>query len=340
MIDFLKLVSKVTLSNEEKEAFSSYIESNDISHNLFETIYKNKLHFLFLKHIVEQKQIEAISNKLGFDISALLYFNNILYKEYTEILEHITHKFDQYNIKYCVLKGFSFIESLYRLNDCVYRKFSDIDILVNKTDVGAVNCILEQYGFVQGYIDLSGEIVKASRKDIVYWSLNSHQEHAYIRFSKFAVTPFMKVNIDINTTIFEGGKYIPPISTSELLNHRTKAHLNSGKSFYTLDFTYELIQLCYHFYKDTLYEVKKIESNSYNLSKFCDIREYILNFKNEIDWNTFIHVLNTYDLANPIGQVLHIVSNFYGDIDIDIILDKLELTTPLPDCKTIFEAIY
>lgn len=337
MINFLKLVSKVTLSNEEKKVFSSYMEHHDVSYDTFKILYKNKLHLLFLKHLVEQKQIEVISNKLGYDISALLYFNNKLYEEYTEVLEYLTSEFERYDIKYCILKGFSLIEPLYRFNGCVYRKFSDIDILVNKTVVRKVNGILEQYGFVQGHINPSGEIVKATREEIIYWSLNSHQEHEYIKFSKNAITPFMKLNVDINTTIFDGGTHLSPITTSELLNHRKLTYTTSGKAFYTLDFTYELIQLCYHFYKDTLFEAKRIESNDYSLSKFCDIREYILKFYDQIDWNVFIHVLNTYGLSDSIGQVLYIISAFYEDIKIDAILNELEIKSPLPDYKSIFK---
>lgn len=339
MIDFLKLVSKINLSQEEKEKFSSFMESNDISQNLIGTIYKNKLQFLFIKHIIEQEQMEVVSNKLGLDISALLYFNNLLYDEYIEILEKITQNFETNNVKYCVLKGFSIIESLYRINGCVYRKFSDIDILVDKNDVGKVNRILELQGFVQGKINPSGEIVKSERKDILYWRLNSHQEHEYIKFSKYAITPFMRINIDINTTIFDGGKHISPISTVELLNHRQKKYLRKDKPFYTLDHTYELLQLCYHFYKDTTYEIKKMEYNDYSLTKFCDIREYILRFKNDIEWELFVKIINSHGLANSVGQVLYLVSKFYGDVSIDSIINKLDTTTAMPNLEVIFDIL-
>lgn len=337
MINFLKLVSKVTLSNEEQKAFSLYMEQHDVSYDTFKILYKNKIHFLFLKHLVEQNQIEFISNKLGYDISALLYFNNRLYKEYMEVLEYLTSEFEYYGIKYCILKGFSLIESLYRFNDCIYRKFSDLDILVDKSDVKNANVILNKCGFIQGHINQSGEIVKAPRKEIIYWSLNSHQEHGYVKFSKDAITPFMKLNVDINTTIFDGGSHLSPIATPELLNHRKLTSTSSGKTFFTLDFTYELIQLCYHFYKDTLVDAKRIEANDYNLSKFCDIREYILKFYNQINWNVFNCILNTHGLSDPIGQVLYIISAFYEDIKIDSILNGLDTRNPLPDYKSIFE---
>lgn len=336
MIDLLKIISKINLTTEEKEMFSSFIENN-ISQNLIEIIYRNKLQFLFLKHIIDQKQMELVSNKWGLDCSALLYFNNLLYEEYMEILDQITQEFEFHNIKYCVLKGFSIIESLYRINGCVYRKFSDIDILVDKKDVGKVNSVLEAQGFIQGKISLSGEIVKAPRKDTLYWSLNSHQEHEYIKFSKYAITPFMRINIDINTTIFDGGKYNPPISTEELLNHRHRKHFRGDKQFYTLNPTYELLQLCYHFYKDTTYEAKKIESNDYSLAKFCDIREYILKFKDDIKWEQFIKITNCNGLAYSVGQVLHLVSGFYGDIGLDSMFNKFEITNAMPDSEMIFK---
>ncbi len=95
----------------------------------------------------------------------------------------------------------------YKKDDIVYRDFNDIDILVNKKDTGSVNQILCDLGFQQGRIDKENKIVKASRQQIIYMSMSSHQEYKYVRQSKYSViSPYNFIQIDVNTSIFEGGK--------------------------------------------------------------------------------------------------------------------------------------
>ena len=183
---------------------------------------------------------------------------------------------------------------------------------------------MKKYDFVQGSVNSMGQIEKASRREIIYWGLNSHQEQLYVKFSKYAVTPYMAIDIDINTSIFEGGKTKDPIPTEELLKHRQVKINGHGKKFYALEKEYELIQLIYHFYKDTVYEIKKAMKQDYSLNKFCDVREYILKYRDEIDWDLFIDIVNSNNIGNGIYYVLLIVSDFYKDMDIDDILERIE----------------
>lgn len=326
MINFLKAISRVTLTNNEKEILINFLENDYMYPNYTEVLLKNRIQFLFFKHIMEQKQIDLLDNKLGLDYTAQLYFNKLLYNEYIDVIEEVISEFNRNNIHYCIIKGFSIIDSLYNVNQLIFRRFSDVDFLISKCDVDKVKCILEALEFVQGKINTMGEIEKASRKDILYWSLNSHQEHTFIKFSKYAISPFVKINIDINTSIFEGGTIPDPISTEELLNHRQVKKNSRGGDFYTLDYTYEFMQLCYHFYKDTVYEAKIQRKENYTLYKFCDIREYFIKYKSEIDWNLFISIINQHELGNMIYRVLYTVSNFYGDLDIDDIINQIKIT--------------
>ena len=92
----------------------------------------------------------------------------------------------------------------------------------------------------------------------------------------------------MNTTIFEGGKISPKIDTKTLLSNTVSKKINDF-SYRKLSLEYNLIQLCYHFYKDTVYEIKKKRKESYCLMKFCDIREYILKYQHQLNWDNFIN---------------------------------------------------
>ena len=324
MLDFLRAIAKVELSENDKEAIIEYMQKEIGCPDYINAIFFNRIQYLFIKHVIEINQFNLLNKKLGMDYSAQLYFNNLLYNEYLDYLDKITEDFEANNIEYSILKGFSIMDSLYRVDDLIYRRFSDTDILVSKKDVREVDKIMKKYEFVQGSVNSMGQIEAASRREIIYWGLNSHQEQLYVKFSKYAVTPYMAIDIDINTSIFEGGKNVDPISTEELLKHRQVKVNGHGKKFYALEKEYELIQLIYHFYKDTIYEIKKKMRQDYSLNKFCDIREYVLRYRNEIDWNLFADIVNTNKIGDGIYYVLLIVSDFYKDMNIDDILDKIE----------------
>lgn len=94
---------------------------------------------------------------------------------------------------------------------------------------------------------------------------------------------------------------------------------------YCLDYTYGLLQLCYHFYKDTLYDEKKKTHDDFCLLKFCDIREYVLQYKNSINWGEFVEIINDAKIRNEIYYPLWLVSSFYGDLGIEDILSRLKV---------------
>ena len=57
--------------------------------------------------------------------------------------------------------------------------------------------------------------------------------------------------------------------------------------------------------------------------KFCDIREYILKYQHQLNWDNFINILNENNLSEEINYVLKLISSFYKDVDIERVIKKL-----------------
>lgn len=303
----------MNLTDVEKERLYSYFISDDFGFRDFEFFVKHKIQYLLIKHIEDLNLITRINKNLAFVLSEQLSFLQLKIEEYEKIINNISTKFRNNDIKYAVLKGFSLLNELYKQNDIYYRKFNDIDILIAKEDISKTSTILNESGFTQGRFKQGNRLVPVTRKELIFWSLNSHQEHKFVQQSQFTKYSRRLYNaIDINFTIFEGGKQEPLIPTQELL--RNTRIQNFGEfSLSSLDYTYEFLQLCYNFYKDTQYDIKKKTNDNICLIKFCDIHEYYLKHHDKIDWLLLSRIITEFHISKEVFFVLNIVSGFYQD---------------------------
>ena len=320
---FLKSISKVTI--KEDLANNLFISKIQPGSNLAHIIDINKMQLLLFKHLKEQACLEYLNNEICNSYELKLFYLQFKYQEYLNALKNIVSLFEINNVNYSIIKGFSFIDELYTINNIIYRDFSDVDILISPNDISKVDRSLAELGMVQGVIS-GNSIKKAERKDIINWRLNSHQLHEYIMLSTYShISPFFSICVDINTTIFEGGVMLPPINTDDILEN-TIVKESNGFRFKCLNYTYSLLQMCYHFYKDTVYEVKRKSHDNYCLLKFCDIREYIIKHYEKINWNLFVDIVNSNGIASQIYHTLRLVSSFYGDLILENLSHRIKPT--------------
>lgn len=338
IIELLKITGKMKITEEEQTRLKAMLRDSAFASNkevILKTICKHKLQYLFLKHLIEihciyWKELRDISMTL----SERLAFLQIKYGEYLEDCAIIAADLKKENIRYAILKGLSISHLLYVENGTLYRNFNDADFLIAKKNIIQVREILNKANYCQGYVDESYNIVRASRKDLLFWSLNSHQEHKFIKPSKFfTFSPRHILKIDINTTIFEGGMVPIQIPTEELLLNIQSHKISTGFEFYSLNPTYEFIQLCYHFYKDSFqYKEKTVRQDGLIAMKMCDIHEYFIYNYEKIDWDVFFRTIYEANVYDKIAWVIKIVSDFYREEEMHRILNHFCKNVGLPEC--------
>ena len=336
LFEILKIISKTKLDSQEKVLLISYLKSENCDiERLFQIIILHKLEYIFYKHLYDSKILfGCIPSIYTTILSEQFLYLQLKFQEYKEELQTIIASLKDKNVNYVLIKAGSLIAPLYTFNELIYRGFGDIDILISKASVDQIHTILLENDYVQGYVDEAYEIQEVSRNEKIYWSLNSHQEHKYIKKSRyFKYSPRFYLNFDVNTSIFEGGKYKDRISTDYLLNSTTIQNIEGIGETKILNHEPELLQLCYHFYKDTKYDIKKETHDDYCLRKFCDIREYILKFGTEIDWNLFTAQISKWNLEREVYYVLFLVLSFYKDSELEknlkiIPMEKLNFNIP------------
>ena len=132
MISFLQSIARMDFDDSNDKLLDDFLINKSDDWQALKILCQHKIQYLFLKHILEQNRIELLNNKLGFDISSQLIFINQLYVEYLNYIRIITSSFNKDQIPYCIIKGFSISNELYKKNDTIYRQFSDADILIDK----------------------------------------------------------------------------------------------------------------------------------------------------------------------------------------------------------------
>lgn len=321
-INILQIIAKPELSKFEQKYFKNNIQ-NFFDYKFFSLLEKHKIQFLLYKHLLDNNLL-ALQDLHPYIISLgeRFVFLQSKYNEYIDILKKITEQLNNECINYTVLKGFSLIHDFYTFNNSVFRNFNDIDFLIDKSNISVFNDILVKSEFIQGILSSDYTIIPADKKEILYWRLNSHQEHDYIKPSIYSnLAPQSYLSIDLNFSIFKGGKYDDPIPTEKLLESR-RLHKIDNFQFYSLGYTEELLQLCYHFYKDLNYDNKIDLSEDINLIKFSDIRLYIINNKDKIDWEKFMYMICSNNIYDEIEQVMCYIMEFYNDNNINEVVKK------------------
>ena len=296
-------------------------------------VYRHKLQHLLMKHIKDLGIAEYLNPKIAVRMGSQLFYTQFIYGEYVASLSSLSTQLECEGIPYAVLKGFSFIHDLYTEDDVVYRGFGDADILIESAHVAKVTALLQREGFVQGRLR-GNSIVPVDRRALLQKQLNSHQVQSFKRLTQYSsILPYFLINFDLNLTIFMGGKYEDPIKTSSLLDNTRKTSLTHSCEIRCLDYTLGLIQLCVHFYKDTIYSQKIRENEDYCLQKLCDIREYILQFHNNIDWRRLLDIVSSSGIEKEVFVPMYIVSSFYEDDCLRSIIDEQDFERPIFDIK-------
>lgn len=314
IIDALRVTAKFHITKNEIFRLKKLLMLPEMF--LDKILTQNHLQLLFLKHIEENCLSDEWDKSIHLKYSNRLFRLQYEYKEYQDELKKILACFNELGIKYAILKGIIIGNSLFCKNNILYRTFSDVDILIKEDDINIVHNALTNCGYVQGKL-INAKIQSATKREILFWRLNSHQLHEYIKRSIYSdISSMYMLNVDINITIFEGGIRTPPISTSELLNHVCENNIN-GLKMQCLEPTYNLLQLCYHFYKDIHYEIKRLNHQNFTLKKFCDIREFICKYREIINWTELFEISKEQKISSILYDVLSMISIFYGDLKIE-----------------------
>lgn len=324
--DFLLHIVKTSEEDKENLEFIDYLKEISILKELLPCLIENKVVNIFYYYLVEHNLTYLLDKSTYKLLNQIVTHSTLKAQEYENDFNSISFELEKNNIPYVILKGFHLNNALYgKPKGFILRDYNDIDVLVNKKDLIKINSILKEKGYIQGNLDRKSlNIVPCDRREKIDMIINTHQQYQQIKPSiYFPVSHYNIQLIDINFTIWEGGDQPDYIDTSFLLEHRIPRETTLGVKYWSLEPMYELLQLCYHLYKDTKYDIKKQNNEVLRMIHFYDILFLINLYREEIVWEELLQTIIKAKLQNQIYYVLWLLQNLFPYVKINSFLDNL-----------------
>ena len=169
-------------------------------------------------------------------------------ENYIAAVNEINTVFKKNCIDFILLKGCALMIKYYK--EKFHRSFNDIDFLIDVKDIGKVEEILNQIGYIQGEV-VDGNIIQAKRKDILFQRLNTHEIYHMVKFDNSG----FEINIDINFKFAwvefgkSGDSLIKFADTYENIENLPF----NNTSIPILNSEYQFVHLCCHLYNEAVY---------------------------------------------------------------------------------------
>jgi len=303
------LLCRLTFSEQEKNEIKEIVSQKINWMKVFEYSISNKITTLVwnnLKKLSIQYNIpKYLKNVLKFTELGIQKQNEM----YLQQVKDITREFEKNNCVCIPVKGAFFIPNMYK--DYRIRYMGDLDFLIRKEDIQTTYKVMEGKGFVQGqYIASQNMIIPMSRKDDITWKLK--MSHLY---------PFVKL---IESEYLGAIKCDFRFALDDRLNSEPINEMILSYDGNLLP-AYRFIHLCTHLYEEAKKDIYIVLGKDINLIKFCDIREYVLQFMDDSDFETVIGFAERHSLNKAIYYTLWYLNQIYHDGYEQKILERIRV---------------
>lgn len=215
------------------------------------------------------------------DFAKYLY---LLYKaqlkkseEQLDYLKNIVVFLNENYIKYTVLKGP--LMSSYIYKDAGIRYSTDIDLLVNPSDLEKTINIFKDNGFIQGHYSFARKkVIPASRRDLIVSAMTTHEIVPLViktEEQSFFYNDFIEIDVHFSLELLSGQrndyKVLKFVDDSQTI-------IVNNRSFKIPSIEDAFLFLCTHFFREANNSFKIAKKKSMQLYKLVDIHHFITDF--------------------------------------------------------------
>lgn len=323
-IEMLKVVAKLDLNDNDIEKIESILKEKNLDWSVvLQGIFKHKIVNIFFFIVKKNRLLEYIPNYVIKALISNWEYSKIKMKNYKKLIKDATVKLNERNIPYALIKGFDTNDKLYFEYDENIREFNDLDLFVSEENLTEAEKVFIEDGFVAGDYSLASENVdKVSRYNQIRIKMGSHQIYNLVKKINFSDDGMIygPLIVDINFEVYLGGKDKKqnPISTKDMLETRKLRENYEGIKYYSLDEYYTLVQLIYHFYRETT-EDGEVDFNLHNL---CDIHLYLKHYADKWNLSILKEIIMKHKMEEVFWFALYFVDVTFETSYMEVILDK------------------
>lgn len=292
------LLGRLTFTQEEEKEVESLVSSLINWTEVFFYAVSNKIVTLVWYNLIRLR----IKYNIPKYMKSIVKFTEIGIEEqnklYLKETETIVNAFKNANITCFPVKGAFFIPNIYK--EMHIRYLGDLDFIVKKNDLTMVRDTIKSLGYIQGqYITSQDIILPIDRKTDITWKMKMSHLYPFVKQIHSNYLPAIKCDFR-----FALNDELDPEPVNEMINCS-----KDGK----LEYYHQFIHLCTHLYEEAKKEAYTSLGKDLNLIKFCDIREFVLKFMKDEDFNKAIEFAQKYNLSKAVYFTLYYLNMIYND---------------------------
>lgn len=309
---------------EEIEVFIQEILDNPrLNWDMFlGVVLNNRVSGIVYKRL---RKYNAVPKYVIFYLKIIFEAQSKIVKQHIEEIQNVNKALMRSNVHFAFLKGSYMNTFVYDLGE---RISNDTDVMVWPEDLSECGKVLETLGYIQGEVK-NGEIVPASRADILFAKMNTYEIIPYIKKMNSEDFPFHVVDINFKLSNDEkkgvSNRIINKIQ--DIDNGQYSLRIMTDENF--------LLYLCIHLYREATMVLKIMSCSDMTLYKFMDVHHFIVNKMNSLNWEKMYEESIALNRLNEVYYTLYFTEELYpGTIDKDILLKfKPENTEFLDEYK-------
>lgn len=332
---FLLLVAMPVVDESQKQEIVRLFQENINFDYVYRQLILNKISNLAFQNLRETRILGRIPKLYRRNMEDVFTASSLRYEKYISIAKQAAQLFEQNRLTYAFLKGINLQNKIYRHCSMFVRDFSDLDILIDPTDEALFISVMGKMGFREGKYDMYSEAFSPStRSDVLKGKMFYHQIPPFCK----KISPYYSyanaVFLDVNFYPFFGGQIKDPIEISEFMKNVCRTpYYNENFTYLSLRDEYDLLQNCFHFYKDMLYAPRKTMRDIYKIISFLDIREFIRNHRATLNWDKFSQLVSSNGLNESVYIVLYLTEQLFHDLQVDTLIQEFKPASPSASVK-------
>lgn len=193
----------------------------------------------------------------------------LLAHEQTILASDLLSALNKGGVRGVVLKGVALAAMAYRTLGM--RLSQDLDLLVERRDLGRANDVLLESGYAQGAWDATAErVIPASRQEIMKHTLYSHETFPYVKCTSDSTIMARHV-VDLHFSIELNSEVGSDQAVRRLLSRRARLAPLPGVSVWSLSAEDMFVFVCVHFAREARLRTETEELVDLVLYKLVDL---------------------------------------------------------------------
>ncbi len=253
----------------------NYFMDRAFNHRVIPVLYKNLKNYGLIPYLPENTQIKMQKTYLGTMATNLGYLEEV---------KALSEKCNAANLNLLFLKGAVFSQTLYE--DCGLRPFADIDILVKRKDMDAIQQIMDDLGYK----------VYEDHRPLDFYD-KYHFHHVYIKKNDFISSV-----IEIHWDLFAPDAPIH-FDLESLWENRIVIPTNEME-ITTLNWDDHFLYLCTTFFLQDAFN---------SLLHFCDLTRIAQNKLTKDDWDGIESKAKQWGIEKIVACCVQIINDLFGE---------------------------